>query len=210
MVSAPAINYKIWISLIVGSFGGLVQVGASCILKKFKIDEPLQVFQTHGVPAALSLILIVCFDSSTGVFFTNAGDIGTQANLLKIITIFGANVLGCMIVIGWCALFTVPFLLIIKRCCLRASKVSEIIGLDIDQLMLGQADIENFVQFVVTEYYPENAGDYLRKKKRLLELAKKGRKGAKKQLSREELVKIKELLDQEIREVFGTETPLFD
>jgi hypothetical protein len=36
------------------------------------------------------------------------------------------------------------------------------------------------VQFVITEYYPENAGDYLKKKKRLLELAKKGRKGAKK------------------------------
>jgi len=51
------------------------------------------------------------------------------------------------------------------------------------------------VQFVITEYFPENAGDYLRKKKRLLEMAKKGRKGAKKQLTKEELTKIKELLD---------------
>jgi hypothetical protein len=85
--------------------------------------------------------------------------------------------------------------MIIKRCCLRTTKVSELIGLDIDQLMLGNLDIENYVQFVVTEYFPENAGDYLRKKKRLLELAKKGRKGAKKQLTKEELTKIKELLD---------------
>ena len=76
--------------------------------------------------------------------------------------------------------------------------------------MLGKADIENFVQFVITEYYPENAGDYLKKKRRLLEMAKKGRKGAKKQLSKEELTKIKELLDQEIREVFGTEANFFD
>jgi ammonia channel protein AmtB len=44
MVSAPAVNYKLWISLIVGAFGGFVQVGTSVILKKFKIDEPLQVF----------------------------------------------------------------------------------------------------------------------------------------------------------------------
>ena len=36
-------------------------------------------------------------------------------------------------------------------------------------------------------------------------MAKKGRKGAKKQLTKEELIKIKELLDQEIKEVFGTE-----
>ena len=132
MVSAPAVNYKLWISLIVGSFGGLAQVGTSCILRKFKIDEPLQVFQTHGVPALLSLIMIVCFDSSTGIFFTNFSDIGTQQNLLNIIEVFGANVLGCLIVIIWCAVFTFPFLYIIKRCCLRASKVSELIGLDID------------------------------------------------------------------------------
>jgi hypothetical protein len=131
---------------------------------------------------------------------------------LKIIQIFGANVLGCLIVIGWCAIFTIPFLLIIKRCCLRTTKVCELIGLDVDQLMLGNSDIENFVQFVVTEYFPENAGDYLRKKRRLLEMAKKGRKGAKKQLTKEELTKIKELLDQEIRDVFGPDTPhsLFD
>jgi hypothetical protein len=97
-----------------------------------------------------------------------------------IIEIFGANVLGCLIIIGWCAVFTLPFLVIIKRCCLRASKVSEIIGLDVDQIMLGRSEIENIIQFAITEYFPENAGDYLKKKRRLLEMAKKGRKGAKK------------------------------
>jgi hypothetical protein len=78
-------------------------------------------------------------------------------------------VLGCLIVILWCAIFTFPFLFAIKKCWLRSPKVSEIIGLDIDQLTLGELDIENFVQFVVTEFYPENAGEYLKKKQRLLE-----------------------------------------
>jgi ammonia channel protein AmtB len=41
MVSAPAVNYKIWISLILGIIGGFVQVGTSTVLKKFKVDEPL-------------------------------------------------------------------------------------------------------------------------------------------------------------------------
>jgi ammonia channel protein AmtB len=77
-------------------------------------------------------VLIVCFDSSIGIFFTDWSDIGTQQNLLNIIEVFGANVLGCLIVIIWCAVFTHPFLFIIRRCCLRASKVSELIGLDID------------------------------------------------------------------------------
>lgn len=128
----------------------------------------------------MSLVMIVCFDSSTGIFFTKVGDIGTQENLLKIIQIFGANVLGSLIVILWCAVFCMPFLAIVSKCCMRASKVSELIGLDVDQLVLGRADIENFVQFVITEYFPENAGEYLKKKRRLLEMAKKGRKGAKK------------------------------
>lgn len=44
MVSGPAVNYKLWISLIVGSFGGIIQVGVSVMMKKFKIDEPLQIF----------------------------------------------------------------------------------------------------------------------------------------------------------------------
>ncbi len=179
-------------------------------MKKFKLDDPLQVFQTHGVPALLSLILIVCFESSTGIFFTDVASIGTEENLLKIIEIFGANVLGCLIIIGWCAVFTFPFLMIIKRCCLRASKVSEIIGQDVDQLTLGLPDIENIVQYIITEYYPENAGDYLRKKRRLLDNAKKGNKSAKKQLSKEELARIKDMLDHEIKEVFGTEAGFFD
>lgn len=85
MVSAPAVNYKIWISLIAGAIGGFMQVGTSIILKKFKVDEPLQVFQTHGVPALMSLILIVCFDSSTGIFFSDLTQFSTQENLLKII-----------------------------------------------------------------------------------------------------------------------------
>lgn len=60
---------------------------------------------------------------------------------------------------------------------------------------MGKSELRNFIQFVITEYYPENAGEYLLKKKRLLEMAKKGNKKAKKQLSKEELTKIKELLD---------------
>jgi hypothetical protein len=75
---------------------------------------------------------------------------------------------------------------------------------------LGQSEIENFIEYVITEYYPENAGEYLKKKRRLLEQAKKGRKGAKRQLTKEELIKIKEMLDQEIKDAFGTQVPMFD
>lgn len=61
MVSAPGIYYKIWISMIMGAIGGAAYVGTSFVMQRFKIDDPLHVFQTHGVPAMLSLILIVLF-----------------------------------------------------------------------------------------------------------------------------------------------------
>lgn len=77
MVSAPAVNYKLWICMIIGAVGGLLQVGFTCILRKFKVDDPLQAFQTHGMPAVFSLIMIVLFDSSIGIFFTDWNDIGT-------------------------------------------------------------------------------------------------------------------------------------
>lgn len=100
-----------------------------------------------------------------------------------------------MIIILWCAVFTFPYFVLIKKCCLRVNKVAEIIGLDVTQQLLGKQELRNFIQFVVTEYYPENAGEYLLKKKRLLEMAKKGKKQARKQLTKDELTKIKELLD---------------
>ena len=43
------------------------------------------------------------------------------------------------------------------------------------------------------------------KKKRLLEMARKGKKKAKKQLQKDDLLKIKELLDQELAEAYGEE-----
>jgi len=45
-------------------------VGLTKALNKAKEDDPLQVFQTHGIPAACSLVLIVLFDQDKGIFFT--------------------------------------------------------------------------------------------------------------------------------------------
>jgi len=61
MVSAPGIHYKPWIVMILGVIGGAAYIGTSFIMQKFKLDDPFHVFQTHGVPAMLSLIMVVLF-----------------------------------------------------------------------------------------------------------------------------------------------------
>jgi hypothetical protein len=130
------------------------------------------------VPAVLSLVLIVLFHEDRGIFFTDYDELITQNKMREIIQIFGANVLGCIIIIGWCAVFAFPYLILIKKCLLRVNRVAELIGLDVTQQVLGKKDLRNFIQFVITEYYPANAGEYLLKKKRLIEMAKKGKKEA--------------------------------
>ena len=181
--------------MILGGIAGAAYVGTCYVMMRFKLDDPLHVFATHGVPAILSLILVVLFHQETGIFFTDPTAIRTNEKLQEIIKVFGANALAVIIVIFWVALFTVPYFLIIKKCWLRTTKVSELIGLDIAQWMLGKPSLRNFIQFIITEYFPENAGEYLLKKKRLLEMAKRGNKKARGQLTKEELAKIKEMLD---------------
>jgi ammonia channel protein AmtB len=70
-VSNAAIYYKIWICVILGGFGGFIFVGTSEVCRKFKIDDPLHIFQVHGVPAFVGLVMIVLFDDKQGIFFTD-------------------------------------------------------------------------------------------------------------------------------------------
>ena len=124
--------------------------------------------------------------------------------------IFGANILAAIVAIGRTAILTIPFYLIIKRCCLRVTKVEEIIGLDVTQHLLGHSKLQSHIEGVITEYYPENIGMYLMKKKRLLELAKKGNKKAVKQMEYEDLKRLQQLLTQQVKESYGTEARFVD
>ena len=81
LVSAPGIYYKLWISAILGMIGGLIYIASCLVMQKFKIDDPMNVFSVHGLPALISLILIVCFHSDYGIFFTKPNDIVTSEKL---------------------------------------------------------------------------------------------------------------------------------
>jgi hypothetical protein len=61
------------------------------------------------------------------------------------------------------------------------------------------------VQYVIAEYYPDSIGDYLIKKERLLKMAKKGQTKGKRILSIDELLRIKQLIEDEIKDNYGTE-----
>lgn len=75
--------------------------------------------------------MITFFHDTQGIFFTNISEMITNNTSAEIIKIFGANILGALIIVGWTAAFTIPFYFLIKLCCLRVNKVDEIIGLDV-------------------------------------------------------------------------------
>lgn len=75
--------------------------------------------------------MIIFFHEKDGLFFTDIHEIITDNKLANIIKVFGANVLGGLIVVGWTAIFSMLYLFIIQKCCLRVKKVEEIIGLDV-------------------------------------------------------------------------------
>lgn len=132
IISNAAIHYKIWIALILGMIGGVIYVASSLIAKKSKLDDPLHIFQAHGIPAFVAIILVVFFHQDEGIFFTDIHEIiNTQQGTARVILLFGANILGAIIVIVWTALLTAPFYAILKKCLLRVTKVQEIIGLDV-------------------------------------------------------------------------------
>jgi ammonia channel protein AmtB len=89
--------------------------------------------------------MIIFFHEKDGLFFTDIYSIVSDLRLANIIKVFGANVLGGMCVVVWTAVWAMPYFIIIKKCCLRVTKVDEMIGLDVAQYILGNEPVENFV-----------------------------------------------------------------
>lgn len=82
--------------------------------------------------------------------------------------VLGANVLGIMLISAWVAFVTVIFYILIKKCLLRVSRTTEIVGSDIWQLSMSNEAVQNFLRVTVEEAYPREKGAYLKQKARLL------------------------------------------
>jgi ammonia channel protein AmtB len=129
-VSGGAIHYKVWISPLLGAAGGMTYVVSCIILHKFKLDDPLEIFQTHGAPALVALISIIFFDKDEGLFFKADSDISEEGSDAVMI-VLGANVLGIMMIITWTSIFSSVFYILIKRRLLRVSRTTETMGSDV-------------------------------------------------------------------------------
>jgi len=133
--------------------GGLVYMFSSYLLKKLRIDDPIDAFSVHGACGIWGVIATgffgvkeyICPDSNVDCV-TTAGQTAMQ-------------VVGVLFIIVWTALLsTVMFAVLRLVRCLRAREHAEIRGLDLDhhlgytgllryhaeiQLTTGDLDVEN-------------------------------------------------------------------
>jgi len=58
-----------WAAIAIGFVGGLVFLGASALLKKLRIDDPIDAFAVHGACGAWGVIAVAVFNFTQGIIY---------------------------------------------------------------------------------------------------------------------------------------------
>jgi len=111
-------------ALLTGFISGLVVEGATRLLEKLKIDDPVGASPVHGFCGAWGVLATGMFDMNGGWF---AGNDDADFD-----TIMGPNIIGILSIAGWCVACLLPLLLILKVTGqLRISSNMESVGIDL-------------------------------------------------------------------------------
>ena len=108
-----------WAAVTVGSIGGLVFLGFSKLLIRYKIDDPLDAFPVHGGCGIWGIISLAFFHKNKGIFY---GHDGKQLYI---------QIVGIIAIVAWTAvLSSIIFKTLHLKKMLRISKEEEIKGID--------------------------------------------------------------------------------
>merc|ERR1719498_602283 len=114
-------------TIIVGLIGGAVYCGASELLQKLKIDDPVEAFPVHGACGIWGVIAVPLFDINTlsGV----GGDLYGPG--ISLGSSLGAQLAGCVIIPLWTGIFSAIMFGIVKAAgLLRIPADDEKVGID--------------------------------------------------------------------------------
>eukprot|EP00811_Abedinium_folium_P033188 NODE_6171_length_1698_cov_24.518141.p1 GENE.NODE_6171_length_1698_cov_24.518141~~NODE_6171_length_1698_cov_24.518141.p1 ORF type:complete len:489 (+),score=124.13 NODE_6171_length_1698_cov_24.518141:131-1468(+) len=126
-ITAPCAGVYPYAALIIGMIGGWIYLGASALLKKLKIDDPLDAFPVHGACGAWGVLATALFDFKEGLFFRNMeGDAERSAG-----KVLGTQLLAIVCIVGWTsALSLLIFGSLRATGSLRVTLAKELEGLD--------------------------------------------------------------------------------
>jgi Amt family ammonium transporter len=137
-ITAPCGAVESGSAVAIGCIGAMVYLGASTLLKKLKIDDPVDAFAVHGATGAWGVLAAVLFDFGTG--FTNFNgwsgfscmtkEDGT-CNDTAWSGVFAANLMEILTVTAWVATLTALVMVPLKLGgLLRASDDIQDAGMD--------------------------------------------------------------------------------
>ena len=133
-VTAPCPVIEPWAAIICGFVGAFVFVGASMLLVKFKIDDPLEACPMHGFCGAWGVIFVGLMatpeyvaqayseDADYGIFYGGKGKL------------FACQVIGVVAIVAWVSAMLGPFFFALQKAnILRVKPSEEMVGLDVSK-----------------------------------------------------------------------------
>lgn len=122
-----------WAAIIIGMIGAFVCYGASRLLRKLKVDDPLDAFAVHGACGCWGLIAtgIFCTDANVEyAAYPNAGTCTACATGEQ----FGVQVIGAVVIFIWVAVMSGALFMAIKMTVgIRVSEQIEEDGMDVSE-----------------------------------------------------------------------------
>jgi Amt family ammonium transporter len=129
-----------WAAFLTGFIGAFVYYGASKLMLKLKIDDPLDAFAVHGACGFWGVLAVGVFGHPEFVGFGWDGENGDVAGdeyagfLYGGSTLFGAQLVALIIEIAWVAsLSTAMFFTLKMSGILRVSEEVEMAGMDVSK-----------------------------------------------------------------------------
>jgi len=108
-ITAPCSNVETGSAFLIGIIGGFVYTGASTLLQKLKIDDPLDAFAVHGASGIWGLFAAALFDFGDGTdkhhgwggFSAVAWEENGETKYMSTGQAFVANLMEAVFIIAW-------------------------------------------------------------------------------------------------------------
>ena len=122
MITGVCDDVNVYSALVIGFSAGLCYLTATQVLERYRVDDPVEAVQIHGVCGFFGLL-------NVGIFGNKYGLITTSENSFKQ---FGIQVLGAISLAAWAFLTSYVYFKTVKSLGrLRVNKFYEIVGIDI-------------------------------------------------------------------------------
>ena len=122
MITGVCDDVNVYSALLIGFFAGLIYLSSTQVLERYRVDDPVEAVQIHGVCGFFGLLNVGIFGSQKGLVA------GAQANFAQI----GIQFLGAVALALWSASTSYIYFKTVQALGkLRVSKFYEIVGIDI-------------------------------------------------------------------------------